>query len=1123
MNIENNKKQDFNINDYHTKSKSDEVNYFSYGNSKLKTGKAGKFIIKDREQLYKYIVNIIDNNLEQEYCLTESIKTNFFKFYIDIDIKDNDIKHFNVKELNREKFIDYILNCVYDCVLDYINNKKLVDYVFCEKNDNTVGFHLYFPNIIINLPHAISIINKIIYKVKNENTLKLSNESSGFYNKVIDSSIYRNGGGSLRLIYVKSNDGTHKYVNKGSYYLVNHQKTTYKNFPDDNNKLQQLMLLTLSCENENKINFIPNITDDEMKHIQCELKNKKQNIKKTIPIHDETKIINNENIEVNPIIITYLDLLNISRFDNYSDWLNIGIILYNYSNNNINYLKLWDTYSKKSSKYTSYNEIKQKWLSFNNNNKSLTIGTLIFMVKEDNPDAYNELIKNNNNTCIEIPLFNPPSIDIKDKDVLYFGNITNQIHKEFLIDADESFLNKNSNNIVIQAVNKLFDTKSDLKSVCVKSPYNSGKTSMLKKIIEQFDIKRVLFVSYRQSLSYDLYKNFNNLGFKLYLNDDFSADRIICQIESLEKLLPNNDETCIPNYDLVIIDEVVSVINHLVSSPTVQHKHHTYDYLQAILFNSKKIIALDGDFNNMSYSYLSSFGKMCIIHNTIKKDKKNFIFHRQIDKFNDLINKDVQQKKKIVIISLSQNMAMQYYDIYSKFYKEHYKDDKERVYVHTSLSDDSNKEYLKDVNKTWLNSDILIYTPSIESGIDFNIEHFDNLYIYLAQNSTSARGLLQMVSRVRKYKNNEVNVFLNNFKYKTNANFFNYDEIKEWYIEFNKQSLSREYVLKEFPDKKMYCLQYKYSLFDEMSVYNITEQKNKHVSYFIPYLIQLLKDKGHSYSYHNIDIENENKPQTNKKFFNIEKDILIKTKDINENEFNEYKKYQQYNISTRDQKLMIKKYLFKKFWKIDNKINKIIDDFFNNDDASNLTTEEYKELREKLIKEENENLINKYYNLEDIYNNLRGIIDKNYKLLFYDNNTYELKVDRIKANRYHKFKIIKDIIKKIGYDFKYIESKQNEKQIVLSKKDLLIGIDNIKKKSLLYKDANSSLYFEFDKNKLKDSLNYQDQYFIQFINSIIKNYGLHIISINKEYQKNKIRYYDTNFYLNINCDLIDLI
>ena len=42
-----------------------------------------------------------------------------------------------------------------------------------------------------------------------------------------------------------------------------------------------------------------------------------------------------------------------------------------------------------------------------------------------------------------------------------------------------------------------------------------------------------------------------------------------------------------------------------------------------------------------------------------------------------------------------------------------------------------------DVNKKWCKYDIIIYSPTITTGISFDVEnYFDNIYMYLCDQST---------------------------------------------------------------------------------------------------------------------------------------------------------------------------------------------------------------------------------------------------------------------------------------------------------------------------------------------------------------------------------------------------
>ena len=133
-----------------------------------------------------------------------------------------------------------------------------------------------------------------------------------------------------------------------------------------------------------------------------------------------------------------------------------------------------------------------------------------------------------------------------------------------------------------------------IKTFSLKSPYDTGKTQMIKRILDKTKYKRILWVSYRISLTNDIHSNFKDYGFKNYQNDNINkSDKLIIQLESLYKLDNNNfkdsEYSDVPIYDLVIIDEIESILNHF-SSSTIKDSYNTYEYLQEIITNSGKLI-----------------------------------------------------------------------------------------------------------------------------------------------------------------------------------------------------------------------------------------------------------------------------------------------------------------------------------------------------------------------------------------------------------------------------------------------------------------------------------------------------------------------------------------------------
>ena len=83
-------------------------------------------------------------------------------------------------------------------------------------------------------------------------------------------------------------------------------------------------------------------------------------------------------------------------------------------------------------------------------------------------------------------------------------------------------------------------------------------------------------------------------------------------------------------------------------------------------------------------------------------------------------------------------------DIYNKLLE--YKADLRILLINSDTGDDI-KLLLKDINKNIVNYDILIYSPSIEAGVNIDIEnYFNKLYCILSSGSTSQRSFLQMTA-----------------------------------------------------------------------------------------------------------------------------------------------------------------------------------------------------------------------------------------------------------------------------------------------------------------------------------------------------------------------------------------
>jgi phage/plasmid-associated DNA primase len=144
------------------------------------------------------------------------------------------------------------------------------------------------------------------------------------------------------------------------------------------------------------------IYDDDIKDIPTsiikfisnnwtEKKKRKEKVELIDVINKEIDNLNINEDDNEKDVENLVEILNPERVNNYSDWISLGWCLYNISKEtNKNYLKVWDTISKKSNKYIE-NETMNLWNKMEYKPNGYKMGTLRMWAKEDNPEIYNSI------------------------------------------------------------------------------------------------------------------------------------------------------------------------------------------------------------------------------------------------------------------------------------------------------------------------------------------------------------------------------------------------------------------------------------------------------------------------------------------------------------------------------------------------------------------------------------------------------------------------------------------------------------------------------------------------------------------------------------------------------------
>ena len=491
------------------------------------------------------------------------------------------------------------------------------------------------------------------------------------------------------------------------------------------------------------------------------MKKTKKRIKKVKEIDGSIKevveYVDYERMDIIEEDLKLVHLLSEKRFKNTEDWRKMCWI---FKSVGLQY-ELFDELSYKFNE-NNYNEMENRNIWNMQKVSNLNMGIIHHFCKSDNPLQYAE---------------NGFKYITKDD----FVQEILKINQEWLLDDKVNKIDDNENilqNKIIKWMNE-----DNCKSFSLKSAYGTGKTQMIKIILDTFNPKKILWLSYRKTLTNDLLgeagfgKEYN---FKDYQDGEFKADRLVIQLESVLKLngimdFVEDEIMEYPTYDLIIIDEVESVLSQF-NSPTFDgNSKEAFQFVENVLINSKKILALDGDIGNRTYNFLNNFGKTIDIVNEIKLNKRDFKITENRVFFNDKILDDMKNNLKIALVSMSSNECEKYKNIILEKYPN------KIVLIYTGDSSDKTKKDLKNVSDIWSTCDVLIYSPTIESGVNYNKDYFDKIYGIICD-STTVRQYLQMLARIRQIKDTTYYIFNSgNFKHHLVKleDYFKFEEVKK--------------------------------------------------------------------------------------------------------------------------------------------------------------------------------------------------------------------------------------------------------------------------------------------------------------------------------------------------------
>ncbi|MDF5718057.1 MAG: DUF3854 domain-containing protein [Rhizonema sp. NSF051] len=304
-------------------------------------------------------------------------------------------------------------------------------------------------------------------------------------------------------------------------------------------------------------------------------------------------------------------------------------------------------------------------------------------------------------------------------------------------------------------------------AIAIDSSKDSGKTTWIKKFVEPFlysGEKRVLLISHRVQLST---QTADGLGIPYVTSVQKEGQKdLLGMALCIDSLHLNSQAKFNPEHwgnSIVIIDEIMQFLSHLLSSSTCRKERvliirNLKTLLQNVIKSGGKIIIADADFNDIAIDFIKGLTGLdinfWIIKNEFKYDKPWTVYHFNHPDATQLLGsleKGLEKGEKHLLCLSAQKRKSKHSStcLEQKFQKK-YPDlkilriDSETVQDPTHPAFDCGAR----LNKIIGDYDLVICTPTIETGVSIDEKHFQGVW-GVFQGVSAADSVRQFLSRYR--------------------------------------------------------------------------------------------------------------------------------------------------------------------------------------------------------------------------------------------------------------------------------------------------------------------------------------------------------------------------------------
>jgi P4 family phage/plasmid primase-like protien len=389
----------------------------------------GKYSFSSRLVLDKFwplYSKIILNEPETMLGLAE-IPQEYTAVIVDVDLKFELDYHPDTTRLYTLKFIEHFIHIYQDVLTEVVKDVKseeltcvLLEKPMYQSPDNydhwKNGFHLHFPGIFMSRVDQEVIVIPRVRQYMSENRYGINDEFATFSDRLvnveriiqlIDTASTRNAW----LMY-----GSRKTEEQQPYQIsqiYNHELETvslfeaFKNYIvyDDEDEPLELNETNIEFHLPRILSILPNHrspkeTDTSVLTAPF-LTQYIQRTKTQVDFSQDER--DDDDVEKDlQVARNMIKLLSAERADIYMDWMTVGWALYNISQGSDEGMELWMDFSRQSSKFNQPKCV-YEW-SHMEDRKKITLGTLKYFAKLDNPSGYSEYMTTQNQKYAEIDI-----------------------------------------------------------------------------------------------------------------------------------------------------------------------------------------------------------------------------------------------------------------------------------------------------------------------------------------------------------------------------------------------------------------------------------------------------------------------------------------------------------------------------------------------------------------------------------------------------------------------------------------------------------------------------------------------------------------------------------------------